>query len=161
MKHQHHSVILKNVKSILSEHWQRLNNIKQKSSTSIWKSYLPLEDGSYTITKELFWDFRQICYGWELTCPPETCVCGSRFNLWHALFCKKGVFVTMRHNLQLTARVIKEICGDVQVQPQLRQLSGEKFEAQTRNKCDDAPFRYICKRFLVFWSKAIIWFKGI
>ena len=47
----------------------------------------------------------------------------------------------MRHNLQLTARVIKEICGDVQVQPQLRQLSGEKFEAQTRNKCDDAPFR--------------------
>ena len=54
--------------------------------------------------------------------------------------CKKGGVVTIRHNeiRNITAQLAKEICGDVQIEPQLQQLSEEKFEPQTRQKCGDA-----------------------
>ena len=52
---------------------------------------------------------------------------GSKFNPQRALSRKKGCLLTIRHNQirNTTAKLLKEICSDVQVKPQLQQLSGE------------------------------------
>ena len=74
------------MKSILSEHQQRLNGINKEFGASVWISSLPLKDEGYATTKQLFWDLMQIHYGWELRYLPETCVHGSKLNFQHALY---------------------------------------------------------------------------
>ena len=62
----------------------------------------------------------------------------------------------MRHNQirNITAKFLKDICSDFYVEPELRQLSGDQFEARTINKYDDARlnisvrevFRHFCQK---------------
>ena len=49
----------------------------------------------------------------------------------HALSCKKGGFVTLRHNeiRDVTAKMIGEFWKDVRTEPLLQQLSGEKLNS--------------------------------
>ena len=58
----------------------------------------------------------------------------------HALTYKKGGFVTIRHNQvrNITATLLNEICDNIQIEPQLRILSGEHFDAKTASKHEDA-----------------------
>ena len=67
------------------------------------------------------------------------CECGSKFDITHALSCKKGGFVSIRHNKirNITAMLLKEICKDVKLEPTLLPLSGKKFETST-NTSDEA-----------------------
>ena len=48
--------------------------------------------------------------------------------------------MALRHNnlLDITAALLKEVCRDVKVEPQLQQLSGELLNERTANKQDDA-----------------------
>ena len=66
--------------------------------------------------------------------------CGVSFGLQHALSCKKGGFVTIRHNQvrNITATLLNEIYNDVQIEPRLQSFSGEYFHAKTANKHEDA-----------------------
>ena len=81
-----------------------------------------------------------IRYGWELTRLPENCLCGVKFGLQGALSCKKGGFVTIRHNQtrNTTASLLNEIFHDVQIELQLHSPSGEYFDGKTANKHEDA-----------------------
>ena len=78
----------------------------------------------------------RIRYGYQLTRLPEKCVCGAHFDLQHALSCKKGGFVTLRHNMirDVTARLLKEVCHDVRVDPRLLPITGEDLKEVTANK---------------------------
>ena len=53
----------------------------------------------------------------------------------HSLSCKKGGFVTQRHNelRDITADLLAEVCPDVCVEPQLQELSGETLSFRTSN----------------------------
>ena len=88
---------------------------------------------------------------------PENCVCGVKFGLQHALSCKKGGFVTIRHNQvrNITATLLNEICNDVQIEPQLQSLSGEHFEAKTANKHEDARLDISARGFWCSGQKAL------
>ena len=75
-------------------------------------------------------DFRDaIClrYGWSLPRLPNHCVCGTALTVDHALNCKCGDFVSIRHNevRDLTAKLVTETCSDVRVEPPLQTLNGE------------------------------------
>ena len=52
---------------------------------------------------------------------PRYCGCGQPNSLDHALICKKGGYVTMRHNAlrDTEAKILQEVCKDVAVEPGL------------------------------------------
>ena len=56
-----------------------------------------------------------------------------KFDLIHALSCKKGRFVSFRHNYirNITASLLTEVCKDVRVEPLLQQLTGESLQNHT------------------------------
>ena len=118
----------------------RLNDISQEIGASSWLTSLPLKEEGYALSKEEFWDLVRIRYGWFIKRLPINCACGSKFNIQHALVCKKSGFVTLRHNnlRDITAALLKEVCHDVKVEPQLQQFSGELLNERTANKQDDA-----------------------
>ena len=58
----------------------------------------------------------------------------------HAMSSKKGDFVTLRHNdvRDLTANLLNEVCNDVNIEPQLLPVTGERFNNRTANVSNEA-----------------------
>ena len=54
--------------------------------------------------------------------------------------CKKGGFVTIRHNdlRDLTAKILSEVCYDTEIEPRLAPLSGEDLSNRTANRSNEA-----------------------
>ena len=124
---------LENIRSYLTEEQIRLNNLNQEHGSSSWLTLLPLSEEGYTLTKQLFWNLIRIRYGWTITRLPAYCECSEKFDLQHALSCKKGDFLSLRHNLvrTITSSLLGEVCKDVRVEPQLQPLTGESFATST------------------------------
>ena len=118
-KQKKHQAKLENIRSYLTEEQIRLNNLNQEHGSSSWLTTLPLSEEGYDLTKQLFWDLIRIRYGWTLTKLPAYCECGKKFDLQHALSCKKGGFVSLRHNFvrDITSSLLSEVCKDVRVEP--------------------------------------------
>ena len=110
-KQQKHQAKLENIRSCLTEEQIRLNNLNQEHGSSSWLPTLRLSEEGYDLTKQLFWDLIRIRYGWTLTRLPAYCECGEKFNLQHALFCKKGCFLSIRQNLvrNITSSLLTEV----------------------------------------------------
>ena len=116
------------------------NDIHEKKGASIWLSTLPLKDEGYCLNKQEFWDLVKLRYGWPLLRLPIQCICGAQYDVQHALSCKKGGFITVRHNhiRNITAELLSQVTKDVKIEPALLSLTSETFEQQTANKSDDA-----------------------
>ena len=56
------------------------------------------------------------------------------------MFCPRGGFPTLPHNevRDLTADLLTEVCHDVEIEPQLQELTGEHFSLRTANTEDGA-----------------------
>ena len=69
-------------------------------------------------------------YNWILSRLPSVCECGMKIYLTHALSCKKGGFVSLRHNhiRNITASLLTEVCKVARVEPLLQQLTGESLQ---------------------------------
>ena len=65
---------------------------------SSWMSVLPLSLYGFSLNKGEFRDAIRLRYGKELRGLPSQCPCGQKFDVNHALNCKKGGFVIIRHN---------------------------------------------------------------
>ena len=66
-------------------------------------------------------------YGKDLKGLPSKCPFGQTLNITHALNCKTGGFITIRHNgvSDFEAQLLTEICNDVEIEPPLQPLEGE------------------------------------
>ena len=135
-KQQKHQAKLENIRSYLTEEQIRLNNLNQEHGSSSWLTTLPLSEEGYDLTKQLFWDLIWIRYGWTLTRLLVYCECGEKFDLQHALSCKKGDFVSLRHNFvrEITLSLVIEVCKDVRVEPQLQTLTSKFFASSTATR---------------------------
>ena len=59
----------------------------------------------------------------------------SKFDIQHSMSCKKGGFMSIRHNnlRDLTASIASEVCKDTEIEPKLLPLSGEEPHGRTTN----------------------------
>ena len=61
-------------------------------------------------------------------------------DIQHAMSCKKGGFITIRHNdlRDLTANLLTEVCKDGDIEPQLLLVTGETFDNRTATTSNEA-----------------------
>ena len=118
----------------MTEEQTKLNDISKSSGASSWLSNLPLKDENFNLTKREFFDATYLRYGWDLKNMPVKCVCSEQNTISHALNCKLGGFITIRHNelRDVTANALKTACKDVAVKPDLELLTGETLPLSTR-----------------------------
>ena len=114
--------------------------LASEKGASNWLSVLPVEEHGFHLSKGDFRDALCMRYGWMLPNLPSKCVCGSAFNVDHAMVCSKGGFPTLRHNeiRDITADLLTQVCHDVAIEPMLQPLTGEKFQKKTVNMSDEA-----------------------
>ena len=112
--------------TLMPEQNRAAKQAKQKDASS-W--LISLEDRGFTLTKGEFRDALALRYNKPLYSLLSNCPCGQKFNVTHALNCKKGGFVTMRHNniRDFEANLIRIMQNDVEVESQLQQVENEHF----------------------------------
>ena len=122
----------------------KANYIATSDGASIWLSSLPLKHERFSITKREFFNAFLLRYGWELKRLPHECVCKAKYKIDHALTCKTGGFVTLRHNeiVNVTADVLSTVCKDVRKEPTLSTTPDSNDELR-------ADIRLVFSRFLV------------
>ncbi|XP_066921132.1 uncharacterized protein [Clytia hemisphaerica] len=117
---------------------RKMETLNQKG-VSNWLTVLPIKDEGYELSKQEFWDAIRIRYDWPLDRIPTHCPCGAKFDVAHALSCKKGGFITLRHNeiRDITAKLLNEVCVDVRKEPILLPIGNEDLPNQA-NKSREA-----------------------
>ena len=117
---------------------RKMETLNQKG-VSNWLTVLPLKDEGYELSKQEFWDAIRIRYDWPIDRIPTYCPCGAKFDVAHALSCKKGGFITLRHNevRDITAKLLEEVCVDVRKEPILLPIGNEDLPNQA-NKSREA-----------------------
>ena len=150
----------------LDENQKQLNDITQEKGLPNWLKVWPINDRGYDPNKQLFLDCVRLRYDWKLTNIPSTCSCGSKIDIQQAVSCKKGGFITIRHNdfCDLTANLLTEVCKDVDIEPQLLPVTGETFENRTANTSNEARVDIKSRGFWVtgqqaFFDVRVIWPK--
>ena len=124
----------------LTPELKRCVELAQEKGASSWLSVLPLEEHGFFLHKGEFRDALCLRYGWQLSNIPQTCKCGSRFCVDHAMICHMGGFPTIRHNeiRDITATLLTEVCHNVATEPPLQRLTGETLTARSANTDDNA-----------------------
>jgi hypothetical protein len=127
-------------------------------SPSNWLSSIPLEEFDFKLNKVEFWDALHLRYNWPVPNLPSRCACGERFDVQHAMSCKKGGFVTQRHNelRDITARLLTEVCNDVEVEPPLIKLTGEQMRHKTAKIKEEARPDISARSFWVKGQKTFL-----
>ena len=83
--------------------------------------------------------------------------------LQHALSCKNGGFISIRHNSirDVTAKLLHEVCREVQLEPPLQPLTGEELYESSAITTNEARCDVSARGFFVCWSSGIFRCKGI
>ena len=128
----------------------------QEKGASNWLNAIPIKSQGYALDKQSFRDAICTRYGIPLNKMPSHCVCGSPYSVEHALNCKKGGFISTRHNevRRITADLLKEICIDVEEEPLLREVTGETFKAKTAKIEKDARLDIAARGFWMRGQRA-------
>ena len=115
----------------------RLNDLAQEQGSSSWLAVLPIKLLGFNLSKSDFCDAVRLRYGLPLKRLPSHCSCSKPYNVQHAISCKKGGFVTLRHSelRDNIAEMLVELTSDVKVAQALQPLSGEEIKG---NQSDEA-----------------------
>ena len=92
------------------------------------------------LNKQDFQDSIRLRYGWEIDGTPRICACGTKNSPYHALDCKLGGYVSMRHysvrdTIVFFLREAK--CRDVKVEPGMIPVNASHYKRSTITQ-DDA-----------------------
>ena len=109
------------VVQLVDEKCKKLLLCAQEKGASSWLSSLPIKRIGYSLNKREFKDAICLRYGWPIPDTPDFCGCGSENSLDHILTCKKGGYVSMRHNVlrNLEGKLMQSVCRDVKIEPPL------------------------------------------
>ena len=117
-----YSSLLESLLTSMSDHQRKAIEVARSDGASIWLSSLPLRSENFHLSKREFFDAVYLRYGWLPNRLPEECVCSKSYSVDHALSCKVGGFIHMRHNdiLNITADLLTTVCKDVEKEPMLQ-----------------------------------------
>ena len=116
----------------LSPTEQRQLDLASEKGASAWLTSLPLAEYGFLMNKQEFNDAVLLRYNFRLKNVPTTCSCGDRYSVDHALTCKSGGYVSMRHNKlrDLTGELLAVAgCKDIKIEPQMLPLAGEQLSS--------------------------------
>ena len=89
-----------------------------ENGASNWLSALPIKEAGFSLNKLEFRDAIALRYDLPVPSLPDVCTCGNEFTPDHAMICKIGGFVSLRHNelRDLTGKMLKEVCKNVEIE---------------------------------------------
>ena len=108
---------------------------------SSWLTSLPLQDEDRVLNKSEFRDALALRYGWKPKNLPQKCACGKDTSIAHALDCKLGGYVTMRHDQMrntMARLMTKAGCKSVEIEQQLLPNEGELDNIKGVEKGDES-----------------------
>ena len=110
-----------NLKNHLPKDQQRAFEQATHKGASSWLSALPLKALGYCLNKAEFRDSICLRYNWKIKDVHNFCACGAKNDIDHVMTCKKGGYVSFRHNAlrDTKAELLKEVCRDVRTEPLL------------------------------------------
>ena len=128
------------LEEVMNPHQKRLITLGKEKGSSTWLTSLPIEEYGFHLHKGEFRDTLRLRYGWSIPNTPQSCICGNKFEVDHALCCKRGGFMIHRHSeLQdFTASLLTEVCHNVAIEPKLQPLDGETFQYRSANTDSEA-----------------------
>ena len=136
-----HKITLKRVIEQLTPSQAQHMELLCKKGTSSWLTTLPLEEFGFVLNKQEFADAICLRYNYIIQGMPRRCACGEANSINHALCCKKGGYVSMRHNQlrDLIAHLLSSVgCRDVQTEPSLIPIDNEVFDRRSVNTAVEA-----------------------
>ena len=106
-----------------------IQQAREKGASS-WLSARPSHEHGFVLNKSEFRDAIAIRYNSQIKNLPSTCPCGQPFNLSHAMNCKRGGFITIRHNeiRDFEACLLSKVCAEVEVEPPLTPVTNEQLQ---------------------------------
>ena len=121
------------------EKTKRMMETLNQKEVSNWLTNLPIKEHGYELMKQEFWDAIKINYNWLLDRIPCQCICGASFDVTQALSCKKGGFITLRHNevRDITSELLDEVCVDVRKETVFQEVNNEDLP-RVANKSKEA-----------------------
>ena len=95
---------------------------------SNWLSVRPSREQGFVLNKANFHDAIALRYGKKVKSLPTTCPCGQAFSVTHAMNCKKGGFISVRHDeiRDFEAALLSKVCSDVATEPSLQPIANEQ-----------------------------------
>ena len=119
---------LQNIDSKLDVKLTRVVDQNREKGASSWLTVLPLKDQGFNLNKDEFRDALSLRYNRQVKNLPSKCACGETFDSNHAMNCKKGGFVSIRHDSvrNFEANLLNKVCHDVQIEPKLQSVNGDE-----------------------------------
>ena len=135
---------------------KRRIEMNQEKGASNWLSALPIKENGFSLNKQEFRDAIFLRYGITIRNLPQYCACHAEFSSDHAMICKKGGFVSLRHNevRDITGEMLNEVCKDVTLEPELIPLTGEKLKYKTSNTDERARTDLSARNFWIRGERA-------
>ena len=132
-KQQHLKQKIEIVDEKLSSETLRVLDQTRSQGASNWLNVLPLAEHGFNLNKREFRDALALRYNKQLRGLPSHCPCGQKFTINHAMNCKRGGFVNIRHNniRDYESSLLSKVCNDVQTEPELQPLTGEQLNRGT------------------------------
>ena len=120
-----------------------------EKGASSWLSALPLEQFGFALNKQEFVDAIALRYNFDIPGRSQTCVCGEINTQDHSLICKKGGFVSIRHNTirDTTASLLEKVAYGVETEPRLLPV-GNRTQPPGSNISDGARLDVAARGFL-------------
>jgi len=124
---EEHKQLLNQLRTTMTLHQIRANDLAQMKGASAWLTSLPLVDEGFVLNKREFFYAISIRYRWNLKRTPTNCACKKPFDSDHAMQCPLGGYVIRRHNRvrDLFAKLLDSVAAEVQIEPTLQPLTGE------------------------------------
>ena len=148
-RHKEEEDVKEKVRSVYgraANNLKRTLDLSSEKGSSVWLTVVPLHELGFNLNKREFRDAIKLRYDWPIEDIPTRCICGDIFSVDHSMVCKKGGFIIQRNNelRDLEADLLSMVCNDVEIEPQLQDVTGEQLSSGSNLAMEARLDRYSC-----------------